>query len=45
MKFDQLEPLMKAVTLTAILVFGSLGTTSAAADNDGSSRVAFLAFA
>jgi Protein of unknown function (DUF2380) len=42
MKFDQLEPLMKAVTLTAILVFGSLGTTSAAADNDGSSRVAFF---
>jgi hypothetical protein len=35
---------MKAVTLTAILVFGSLGTTSAAADNNGSSRVAFFGF-
>jgi Protein of unknown function (DUF2380) len=44
MKFDQLEPLMKAVTLTAVLVFGSLGTASAAADNNGSSRVAFFGF-
>jgi hypothetical protein len=35
---------MKAAALTAGLVFGPLGTTGTAADNNGSPRVAFFGF-